>query len=85
MSLEPLLDAATHAGLLAAWLLAPVLLASALAGLLSGLLSAMTGWSEGALGHTVRVVFVGLAWLLSAAPIAAQLQQLSATLWGPGP
>lgn len=83
--LDPtLVDAVQRAGLLAAWLLAPVAVAIFAAGALSGVVAAFTGWPETAIGHALRLVLVGTAWALSFGHIAHELQALAGFAWGGG-
>lgn len=76
------LAALLREGLLLALLLAaPLLVAALLAGVISGLVGAFTQIQDPAVALTPRVAAVGIALVLFAPSIAAQLEAFAARLW----
>lgn len=76
------LAALVREGLLLALLLAaPLLVAALLAGVITGLLGAFTQLQDPAVGLVPRIAAVGIALVLFAPSIAAQLEAFAARLW----
>ena len=67
--------------LLALLLAAPVLVAALLAGILSGLAAAFTQIQDPAVSLVPRVAGVGIALVLFAPSIAAQLEAFASRVW----
>lgn len=67
--------------LLALLLAAPLLVAALIAGVITGLVAAFTQVQDPAVGLVPRVIAVGIAIVLFAPSIAAQLAAFAARLW----